>query len=103
LEQTTIRDAILLILAFSGWVAAAFPLLKHAIYFVEGKRNWKVILWFLVVYLTIYFFTAALSRLVGWPALPGWSGKLFMLAMLFSTVAIPFLVEYAKAFFKKGN
>ncbi len=103
LEQTTIRDTILLIAAFAGWVAAAFPLLKHAIYFIEGKKNWRVLGWFLLVYLCIYVFTAALSRLLGWPQLPGWSGKFFMLGMLLCTVAIPFAVEYTKAFFKKDN
>jgi hypothetical protein len=98
-----ITHTVLLIATVAVWLYASFPLLRYMLLLSEGKFNIRLIVWFLVMIVTIFFMKHSLVSLSGWPVQGSWSARLFFGGLLFLSIPIPFIWEYIKQIFRKKS
>lgn len=103
MEENAALHIFVLLIAIAGWVYSSFPLLKHMIYALERKWSYKLALWFIVLYISVYLIVTSIYHLTGWPAEGSVGRSLLKIGLLIGTYAIPFVVEYVKAIFGKRN
>lgn len=96
-----ITHIILLILSFSFWVYASFPMLRYMVDLTEGQFKWKLVLWFGAMILAIFVLKFSIYSLTGWPPPGTWASRLFLGSGLFTSYLVPFLWEYLMRIFRK--